>query len=117
MVESNSGRPIAQHNILRTVPGPSKLDNVTKTWWWNTEVQEAVIEKREKKRERDLNKCEETIRNYKQANKKAVAKAKCKANDDLYTSLEGKDGQLKAMRIAKQKNRESQDVPSKTDEK
>ena len=39
-----------------------------------------------------------------------MAKAKCKAYDDLYTSLEEKDGQLKAMRIAKQKNRESQDM-------
>ena len=36
--------------------------------------------------------------------------AKCTAYDDLYTSLEEKDGQLKAMRIAKQKNRESQDI-------
>ena len=80
------------------------------TWWWNTEVQEAVTEKREKKSERDLSRCEETIRNYKQANKKAVAKAKCKACDDLYTSLEEKDGQLKAMRIAKHKNQEFQDM-------
>ena len=66
-----------------------------------------------------LNRCEETIRNYKQANKKtktAVAKTKCKAYDDLYTSLKEKDWQRKAMRIAKQKNRESQSyVPSKTD--
>ena len=54
-------------------------------------MQEAVAEKREKKHERDLNRCEETIRNYKQANKKAkkaVAKAKCKAYNDLYTSQE-----------------------------
>ena len=72
-----------------------------------------MAEKREKKRERDLNRCEETIRNYKQARKKAkkaVAKVKGKACDDLYTSLEEKDGQLKAMRIAEQKNRESQDM-------
>ena len=39
-----------------------------------------------------------------------MAKAKCKAYDDLYTSLEEKDGQLNAMRIAKHKNRESQDM-------
>ena len=54
-----------------------------------------MTEKREKKRERDMNRCEETIRNYKQANnkaKKAVGKAKCKAYDDFYTSLEEKDG-------------------------
>ena len=61
---------------------------------------------------RDLNRCEETIRNYNQANKakKAVAKVKCKAYNDLYTGLEEKDGQLKTMRIAKQKNQESQNM-------
>ena len=42
--------------------------------------------------------------------RKVVAKAKCKAYDDLYTSLEEKDGQLKAMRIVKRKNWESQDM-------
>ena len=57
-----------------------------KKWWWNTKVQEAVAEKK-KKSERDMNRREETIRNYKQANKKAkkaVAKMKCKAHDDLF---------------------------------
>ena len=39
-----------------------------------------------------------------------MAKAKYKAYDDLYTSLEEKDGQLKAMRIVKQKNWKSQDM-------
>lgn len=83
------------------------------TWWWNAEVQEAVAHKKKKKKERDLSRCEETIKNYKQANKeakRAVAKAKGAAFEDLYESLEGKDGQQKAIRIAKQKNRESQDV-------
>ena len=53
-------------------------------------MQEAVAGKREKERERDLNRCEETIRNYKQAKKKAkkaVAKTKCKAYDDLYYAV------------------------------
>ena len=57
--------------------------------------------------------CEETINGYKQANKvakRAVIKAKGATFEDLYTSLEGKEGQQKAIRIARQKNREAQDV-------
>ncbi|XP_047492419.1 uncharacterized protein LOC125041473 [Penaeus chinensis] len=82
------------------------------TWWWNTEVQDAIRDKREKK-ERDLNRCEETIVAFKEANKKAkreVAKAKSKAYVELYSSLDGQDGQRKAIRIAKQKHKEAQDV-------
>ena len=30
------------------------------TWWWDEEVQQAVASKREMKKERDLNRCEET---------------------------------------------------------
>ena len=78
------------------------------TWWWSDKVQKAV----EKERDRYLNRCEETIREYKKANKEAkkeVAIAKNKAYKELYESLKGADGEKKAIRIAKQRNRESQD--------
>ena len=39
-----------------------------------------------------------------------MAKAKSKAYEDLYNSLSDKDGQRKAIRIAKQKNKEAQDI-------
>ena len=39
------------------------------TWWWDEEVHQAVASRREIKIERDLNRCEETIAAYKQANK------------------------------------------------
>ncbi|XP_063615413.1 uncharacterized protein LOC134788453 [Penaeus indicus] len=83
------------------------------TWWWCEEVQEAIKVKRERKRDRDLNRCEATIEAYKKANKdakKAVAKAKTAAYEDLYNSLEGPDGQQKAIRLVKQRNKKSQDV-------
>jgi len=71
-------------------------------------IQEAEDERR------DMNRCDETIANYKKANKsakRAVAKAKESAFKDLYDSLEeGQEGQQRAIRIAKQNNRESQDV-------
>ena len=50
---------------------------------------------------------------YKKANKKAkkaVAIAKEAVYKDLYNSLKGAEGEKRAIRIAKQKNRESQDV-------
>ena len=63
------------------------------TWWWDEEVQQAVASKREMKKERDLNRCEETIAAYKQANNnanRAVARARSAAPRDLYESLDGK---------------------------
>ena len=50
------------------------------TWWWDKEVQEAIASKTEKKG-RDLNRSEETVREYKEACKiaKQVAKAKSRA--------------------------------------
>ena len=83
------------------------------TWWWYKEVQEAVRVK-EKKKLRDQDRYEETVEGYKAASKsanRAVAKAKAEAYKDLYDDslADSKEGQRKAIMIAKQKNRESQD--------
>ena len=99
----------------RTVLGrrSGKKGKKRETWWWCAEVQKAVKEKKERKKEKDLNRCEETIVAYKKANKPTkieVAKAKSKAYENLYNSLSEEDGQRKAIRIAKQKNKEAQDV-------
>ncbi|XP_063615634.1 uncharacterized protein LOC134788734 [Penaeus indicus] len=101
-------RKTAEEILGRTSGKKGKKEE---TWWWCTEVQEAI--KEERQRERDLNRCEETITAYKIANKKAkkeVTKSKSKAYEDLYNSLEGEEGQRKAIRITKQKNRDSKDV-------
>ena len=83
------------------------------TWWWYEKAQEAVRVKKEKKNLKDQNRCKETVEGYKAASKlakRAVAKAKAEEYKDLYNSLaDGKEGQRKAIRIAKQKNREAQD--------
>ena len=63
-----------------------------------------MASKRELKKERSLDRCEETIAGYKQANKhakRAVARARSAARRDLYESLNGVEGKIKAIRIAK----------------
>ena len=68
--------------------GKSKVN--VETWWWNDEVQQAIREKREKKKNRDSNRCNETIQEYKEANmraKSAVAKAKKAAYKDWYDRI------------------------------
>ena len=95
---------------LRETSGKAKENR--ETWWWDKEVQEAIASKTEKKG-RDLNRLEETVREYKEACKIAkqeVAKAKSRAYKDLYDSLDLSDGLLKAMRMAKIKYRNSADV-------
>ena len=91
-----------------------KAGKKEETWWWNEEVQESIKAKKSKKKERDLNRNAETIESYKLTNKaakRAVAKAKNEVYKDLYKSLaEGEEGIHKAIRIAKQKNKDSQDV-------
>ena len=109
-VVSNVLRIAAKETLGET---SGKAGRKEETWWWNEEVQKAVEKKKEKKRMRDLNRCEKTIEEYKKANKeakKAVAIAKEAVYKDLYKSLEGAEGEKRAIRIAKQKNRESQDV-------
>ena len=91
-----------------------KAGKKEETWWWNEEVQESIKTKKAKKKEQDLNRNAEAIESYKLANKaakRAVAKAKNEVYKDLYKGLaEGEEGMHKAIRIVKQKNKESQDV-------
>ena len=78
-----------------------------------TRVQQAVASEREMKKERDLNRCKETIAAYKQANKntkRAVVRARSAALRDLYESLKGEEGKRKARRIAKKRNQDLQDA-------
>ena len=110
-VVSDVMRKTAQQ-VLGVTSG--KRGKKEETWWWKDEVQDPIKRKKEMKKERDQNRNEVTIRNYKVANKiakRAVSKAKGEAYKDLYESLgEGEDGMRKAIRIAKQKNKDSQDV-------
>ena len=69
--------------------------------------------RRTRKKAKDLNRNEDTIKEYKAANKaakRAVARAKNNAYRELYESLDSEDGYKKAIRIAKQKHKQSGDV-------
>ena len=78
------------------------------TWWWNQEVQQAVKEKKEAKKQWDGARDDESKERYKKAKKKAkrtVAKVKNKAFQDLYERLETKEGVNEVFQIAKQRNK------------
>ena len=83
------------------------------TWWWCDEVQKVALEKKEMKKLRDANRMQESIERYKKANKTAkntMVRAKAAAYEDLYKSLDEKEGLKKALRIAKQRHKDSSDV-------
>ena len=83
------------------------------TWWWNEEVQQAVKEKKEAKKQWDAMRDDESKERYKKAKKKAkrtVAKVKNKVFQDLFQHLETKEGVNEVFRIAKQRNKNGQDV-------
>lgn len=76
-------------------------------------MQEAINTKEEKKKICDLYWMEHSIQEYKKANKapkRAMAKVKFKAYRDLYDSRDSEEGQKRALRMAKSRNRNSVDV-------
>ena len=81
--------------------------------WWDAEVQGAVHGKRVAKKEMDKNNNEETKKKYKEAKKwakRAVARAKAEAYQHLCKAMETPDGLNMALRIAKQRSKNSKDI-------
>ena len=103
-------REVAKETLGET---SGKVKENREIWWWDKEVQKAIASKTEKKKGRDLNRSEETVREYKEAckiAKREVAKAKSRAYKDLDGSLDSSDGLRKVMRMAKIKNRNLAEV-------
>ena len=97
--------------VLGMTFGKRKGDR--ETWWWNEEVQESIKENKEAKKTWDKIKNENTKKIYKEKKskaKKAVAMAKGRAYDDLYATLETKDGEKELYRLARQRDRAGKDV-------
>ena len=97
--------------VLGVTFGKRKGDR--ETWWWNEKVQESIKEKKEAKKLWDKTRNENTKKIYKKKKskaKKAVAMAKEKACDNLYSRLETKEGKKELYRMARQKDRARKDV-------
>ena len=87
------------------------------TWWWNEKAQESIKEKKEAKKAWDKIRDENTKKIYKQKKsktKKAVAMAKRRAYDNLYTRLETKEGEKELYRLVRERDRAGKDVQHMT---
>ena len=97
--------------VLGRTSGKRKEDK--EDWWWDADVQGAVHGKRVAKKEMDKNNNDETKKKYKEAKKwakRAVARAKAEAYQHLYKAMETPDGLNMALRIAKQRSKNSKDI-------
>ena len=97
--------------VLGVTFGKRKGDR--ETWWWNGEVQKRINEKKEAKKAWDKIRNENTKKIYKEKKskaKKAVATAKGRVYDDLYTRLETKEGEKELYRLTRQRDRAGKDV-------
>jgi hypothetical protein len=82
------------------------------TWWWNDEIQKAIIEKKECYKRLHHNKSDENIRKYKEARrnaKKAVSEARGQTYTELYQKLDTKEGKNDVYKMAKLRERKTRD--------
>ncbi|PZC80720.1 hypothetical protein B5X24_HaOG214121 [Helicoverpa armigera] len=105
----------------RRILGESKAKSVIEkeTWWWSTEVQEVLREKKVKfkewQRTHENNECEKAEKKneydaWKKKAKKTVAVARAKAHEKLYDALDSPAGQKDLYRLAKSRERMTRDV-------
>ncbi len=84
-------------------------------WWWNEEVQLAVRNKQEARKNMELQNTSETKKAYKvakQAAKCRVAEAKFHAATELYDRLDSKEGLKMVYAVAKQRQKGKEDTAS-----
>ncbi|KAK3511529.1 hypothetical protein QTP70_009317 [Hemibagrus guttatus] len=97
--------------VLGVSSGRRKEDK--ETWWWNEEVQDSIQRKRLAKKKWDMDRTEENREEYKELQrrvKREVSKAKQKAYDELYTRLDTREGEKDLYRLARQRDRDGNDV-------
>ena len=90
--------------VLGVTFGKRKPDR--KTWQWNEELQESIREKKKAKKAWNKIRDENTKKIYKEKKSKAkmaVAMAKGRAYDNLYASLETKEGKKELYRLPRQR--------------
>ncbi|KAF7710092.1 hypothetical protein HF521_008964 [Silurus meridionalis] len=104
-------REAAKKKVLGVTSGNRKQDK--ETWWWNEEVQESIRGKRLAKQKWDQQSDEKSWQEYKEMRqqvKRDAAKAKEKANKELYERLDTKEGEKDLYRLARQRDRAGKDV-------
>ncbi|XP_043724192.1 uncharacterized protein LOC122671154 [Telopea speciosissima] len=83
------------------------------TWWWDDEVQVAIKSKKACLKTSQRSKEVEDLTRYKLARNKVekiVGKARAKKYDDLYNSLNSKDGEKAIYKMAKVRERMTRDL-------
>ena len=83
------------------------------TWWWNRNVQETVKKKKEAEKLWERTQQEEDERAFRERNKeakRAVAQARAQEYQEIYDSLDTREGQKKIFGLAKSRNRATKDI-------
>ena len=84
------------------------------SWWWNTEVQEAIKEKKAARKASDENPDDaltrERYKDAKKRSKKAVAQSRSEASRPLYEKLGTPEGEQMIYRIAKVREKSRRDI-------
>ncbi|XP_071677210.1 uncharacterized protein [Lolium perenne] len=86
---------------------------VRDTWWWNTNVQKAIKEKKDCFGRLYVDRSADNMEKYKMAKrpaKRVVSEARGQAYEDLYQRLGTKEGEKDIYRMAKFRERKTRDV-------
>uniref|UniRef100_A0A1B0CS40 Putative rna-directed dna polymerase from mobile element jockey-like diaphorina citri n=1 Tax=Lutzomyia longipalpis TaxID=7200 RepID=A0A1B0CS40_LUTLO len=96
--------------ILGESKGPPQGNK--ETWWWNSDVQVEVADKKIKFKKWQSTKSDSDLAEYKKAKsntKRKVALAMSEASQRLYENLHTEEGEARIYKLAKQRSRDSQD--------
>lgn len=105
-------KSVAQKVLGRTKPGKQRMEG-KETWWWGTQVQEAVKKKKDALKlwkERGGESERVAYLELKREAKKAVSEAKKSAYNRFYADLDTKEGEKNIYRITKSRMKSSQDM-------
>ena len=101
----------AAEEVCGTIKGGKHLER--ENWWWNEEVQESLIRKKDVFKKWQMqggNELKEAYKNTKREAKAAVAKAKNEAYRQWYDKMGTEEGERVIYKVAKQRARSRRDI-------
>ncbi|CAH9115852.1 unnamed protein product [Cuscuta epithymum] len=103
------------NKVAKEVLGESKgcLPPKKDTSWWNDDVKQAIRNKRYCYKKLGTSRSDENIEAYKEARrqaKKAVKESQGKVNKELYEKLDSKEGEQDIYKLARLRDRRTQDI-------